>query len=316
MNASSEAHPLPTEPRPRLTLGPLLFNWPAERRLDFYARIADEAPIDVVYLGEVVCSKRAPFVDPLLPEIAQRLERAGKEVVYSTLALVMSPREREGLQTLTAEPGLRFEANDATALALLAGRPHVVGPFVNLYNEGTLAWLAGNGAVRAVLPAELPAASIERLAAWRSASAPDLAIEVQAFGRLPLALSARCYHARAHGLSKDGCRYVCGEDADGLGVATVEHQPFLAINGTMTMSHAVHCPARAMPGLVAAGVGLFRLWPQAIDMVAVAAAFRALLDGRAETGQTLARLAGLVPFAPLADGYLRGMAGAELAPEE
>jgi collagenase-like PrtC family protease len=314
MKAPPETHPLPPEPRPRLTLGPLLFNWPAERRRDFYARIADEAPIDVVYLGEVVCSKRAPFVDPLLPEIAERLERAGKEVVYSTLALVMSPRERESLQALAAEPDLRFEANDATALAVLAGRPHVIGPFVNLYNEATLAWLAGNGAGRAVLPAELPAASIERLAA--SATAQGIEIEVQAFGRLPLALSARCYHARAHGLSKDGCRYVCGEDADGLGVATVERQPFLAINGTMTMSHAVHCAAREMPRLAAAGVGLFRLWPQVIDMVAVAAAFRALLDGRVEADETLAQLKALAPFASLADGYLRGVAGADAAPGE
>lgn len=316
MSTPSEARPLPLPqgPRPRLTLGPLLFNWPAERRRDFYARIADETPVDVVYLGEVACSKRAPFVEPLLPEIAERLERAGKEVIYSTLALVMSPRERESLRALAAEPGFRIEANDVTALALVAGRPHVVGPFVNLYNEATLAWLAGNGTGRVVLPAELPAVSIERLAA--SATARGVEIEIQAFGRLPLALSARCYHARAHGLSKDGCRYVCGEDADGLGVTTVERQPFLAINGTMTMSHAVHCAAREMPRLAATGVGLFRLWPQAVDMAAVAAAFRALLDGKAGPGETLERLEALVPFAPLADGYLHGLAGAELAPDE
>ena len=28
-----------------LTLGPLYFNWPARRLADFYARIADEAPV-------------------------------------------------------------------------------------------------------------------------------------------------------------------------------------------------------------------------------------------------------------------------------
>jgi len=40
-----------------LTLGPLLFNWNPEQRRDFYARIADEAPVDCVYLGEVILLK-------------------------------------------------------------------------------------------------------------------------------------------------------------------------------------------------------------------------------------------------------------------
>ena len=58
-----------------LTLGPLLFHWPAHKRRDFYLRIADEAPIDTVYLGEVVCSKREPFFEPyrLQEEIGQFL---------------------------------------------------------------------------------------------------------------------------------------------------------------------------------------------------------------------------------------------------
>ncbi len=47
-----------------LTLGPVLFNWAPERWRDFYFRIADEAPLDIVYLGEVVCFKRAPLFGP------------------------------------------------------------------------------------------------------------------------------------------------------------------------------------------------------------------------------------------------------------
>ncbi len=56
--------------KPELTLGPILFHWPAEQKLDFYARIADEAPIDTVYLGEVICSKRSPFFDKHYDEVA------------------------------------------------------------------------------------------------------------------------------------------------------------------------------------------------------------------------------------------------------
>jgi len=63
-----------------LTLGPLFFHWKPERRRDFYFRIADEAPVDCVYLGEVVCSKREPFFKDDMPAIAERLRAAGKQV--------------------------------------------------------------------------------------------------------------------------------------------------------------------------------------------------------------------------------------------
>ena len=49
-----------------LTLGPVLFNWEPERWRDFYFRIADEAPVGTVYLGEVICFKRAPLFERLL----------------------------------------------------------------------------------------------------------------------------------------------------------------------------------------------------------------------------------------------------------
>ena len=43
---------------PRLTLGPLLYHGSAEQRRDFYFRIADEAPVSTVYIGETVFSNR------------------------------------------------------------------------------------------------------------------------------------------------------------------------------------------------------------------------------------------------------------------
>ena len=52
----------------RLTLGPIPFHWAEQEKMDFYAAIADEAPVDTVYLGEVICSKRAPFFDHRLEE--------------------------------------------------------------------------------------------------------------------------------------------------------------------------------------------------------------------------------------------------------
>lgn len=290
-------------PRAKLSLGPLLFNWDASTRRDFYFRIADEAPIDIVYLGEVVCSKRTPFFDPFVVEVAERLAAAGMEVVYSTLALLMSERETDALSQLVAEADLRVEANDVAAVRLLAGRPHVIGPFVNVYNEGTLCYLARRGATRIVLPAELPGANVAALA--RAAGAVEL--ELQAFGRLPLALSARCYHARAHGVHKDGCQFVCGRDPDGLAVETLDGQSFLAVNGTQTLSFTVRSLLSEMPALQERGVAIFRLWPHSLDMVAIAQLFRSVLDGGEDARAAEARLGECVGFAPLSkalhDGF-------------
>lgn len=290
----------------KLTLGPLLFNWPAERIGDFYARVADEAPVDTVHLGEVVCSKREPFLREVLPEAAERLQRAGKEVVWSTLSLIADGRDVRMTQSfLDGLDGL-VEANDLTALTVLEGRPAAIGPTVNVYNEGTLAWLAGKNAVRVCLPPELPA---DRIAALAAAAGP-VELEIFAFGRMPLALSARCYHARAHGLHKDGCQYVCNEDPDGMPLETLDGEPFLAVNGIQTLSHSLADLSLEAEDLVRIGVRRFRLSPHAVDMVAISQAWRDLLDGRLGAAEAHERIAGLAPFAALSNGYYHGRTGA------
>jgi collagenase-like PrtC family protease len=283
----------------RISLGPVLYHWEAAKKRDFYFRIADEAPVDIVYLGEVVCSKRMPFFESHLPEVVERLARAGKEVVYSTLALVMSERESAVLEALAADRDLLVELNDLSGAGFLRGRSHVIGPFINVYNEGTVGYLAGNGATRVVLPAELPRGALAAL----TAAAPPITFETQVFGRLPLALSARCYHARANGLHKDGCQYVCGRDGNGLNVDTLDGDGFLAANGTMTLSYVVLNLVRQLDILRAAGMSVFRLWPQAVDMVAVAETFRDRLDGHLDPEAAAARVAELVSFAPLAETF-------------
>ena len=289
----------------KLTLGPLLFNWEPDAWRDFYARIADEAPIDRVYLGEVVCSKRQPFTAPLMDEVIDRLRSAGKEVVVSTLALVMNRREARQLGELIEGMDCLVEANDVSALAGLQGRPHRIGPFVNVYNEATLDWCKGNGAVGVCLPPELPRSSIAALAAR-----PDVEIEVQVFGRVPLALSARCYHARVHGLTKDGCQFVCGKDTDGLDVETLDGEPFLAINGIQTMSHRCLNLLPELADLRAIGVSAVRLSPHSCDMVAVAAAYRAVLDNVLSPDEAERRLREAGMDLPFSNGFYHAQPGA------
>lgn len=290
----------------RLSLGPVLFNWPAETWRDFYFRVADEAPVDTVYVGEIVCSKRLPFFAPHLPAVIERLSAAGKEVVVSSPILVTLERERQAVRELTSTDDLTIEVNDLGCLGQMAGRPHVVGPFINVYNEATLDWFVRQGATRISLPFELPGASIAALAA---AAKGKVELEVTAFGRLPLAISARCYHARAHGLHKDNCQFICGQDADGLAVETLDGEPFLAINGTQTMSQTYTLLLGELADLRKMGIERFRLSPHTIDMVAVATLFRDVLDGRLSVDEATASIRAMLKSEPLSNGFFRGVEG-------
>jgi len=296
------------ENRSLLTLGPVLFNWSPESWRDFYFRMADEAPLDLVFVGEVVCSKRTPFFEDALPDVVERLRAAGKRVVLSSPILVTTERERSAVRDLVEAGELEVEANDLGAAAQLAGKPHAIGPFINVYNEATLGWLASRGANAVSLGAELPASSVELLTA--EAARLGVETEVQVFGRVPLAISARCYHARAHGLHKDGCQFVCGQDLDGMGVETLDDQPFLAVNGLQTMSHTYLCLAAELAELQRLGVRRFRLSPHTVDMVRVAQGFRAVLDGARDGADLAAELAGLIQDAPLANGFFHNQPGA------
>jgi collagenase-like PrtC family protease len=291
----------------KLTLGPIAYHWPADARRDFYARIADEAPVDEVYLGEVICSKRAPFHEADLPATIERLERAGKTVILSTLAEVMLKRERKATEDLAAMDAPEIEINNAAGLFARGKRPYRIGPFMNAYNEATIAWMAGKGATHVCLPAEMPASAIAA-AAW-AAGALGLGVEVQVYGRASLAVSARCYHARAHGRTKDNCQFVCEEDPDGMPLRTRDDRPILRVNGIQTLSESYVDLLPEAARLVADGVTHLRLMPQAVDMVAVAQVFRDVLDGRVATGEADARLAMLSGDAGLSNGFYHGTAG-------
>ncbi|WP_417624489.1 ubiquinone anaerobic biosynthesis protein UbiV [Paremcibacter congregatus] len=290
----------------RLNLGPLLFNWDSGKIRDFYFRIADEAPVDRVHLGEVVCAKRLAGKD-YLPEVMDRLAAAGKQVVLSGLALIMDGRDQQITRDLTelADDYL-IEANDISTVSLLRGRPHAIGPFINVYNEATLKYYEQGGATHISLPYELPETSLQALSAHA-----ESALEVQVFGRLPLAISARCYHARAHKLNKDGCQYVCDKDPDGLTVDTMAGQNFLAINGLQTLSYS-YCNLMAeLPALTAMGIRDFRLSPHDVDMVRISRIYRERLDDQLSLDEANDALEQEMFAIEFSNGYYHGVAGRE-----
>jgi collagenase-like PrtC family protease len=290
-----------------ITLGPVLFNWAPEAWRDFYFRIADEAHVKTVYLGEVICSKRGPLFEPHIAEVTTRLEAAGKTVVFSTLSEVVLKLDRRMVDSICAPSGMLIEANDASALRYLQGRSHHIGPFLNVYNEQTLAYLAGCGARNVCLPSEMPATAIQALC--DGSRGTEATIEVQVFGRISLALSARCYHARAHGRTKDNCLFVCENDPDGLTLRTLDDRPFLAVNGIQTLSYDYLNLINEVPNLRAMGVTRFRLSPHSCDMPAVASIFRAVLDGRIGTAEGAAALEAMKLPGPFSNGFYYGKPG-------
>lgn len=294
---------------PHLTLGPVLYNWEPETWRDFYFEVADEAPVDTVFLGEVVCSKRAVLFDSHLGEVVTRLDRGGKKLVFSTLAEVTSAIDRRAMERVAASREFFIEANDASALWHLDGRPHAIGPYMNVYNEDSLAFFAGNGARSICLPPEMPASGIAALG--KLAGEFGLELEVQVYGRIPLALSARCYHARAHGRTKDSCLFVCDKDPDGMVLHTLEGRPFLSINGIQTMSYTCLNLISELDDLSAAGISRFRISPQSTGTVAVTKTFHALLNREitsAEAGENLQEC-GL--DAPFSNGFYHQQPGFE-----
>jgi len=291
---------------PRLSLGPIAYYWPKDQVNDFYAMVAD-APVDIVYLGETICSKRTQVRHEDWLEIAERLTAAGKEVVLSTLALLEAESELMRLRAICKQDRWLVEANDMGAVSLMQGRPFAVGHSVNVYNDRTLALLARQGCKRWVLPVELTA---ETLADMQRQRPDGVETEVLAYGRLPLAYSARCFTARARNLPKDDCRTVCIDFPDGLVVSTQDDNRFLALNGIQTQSALTMNLLPELARLRALGVDILRISPQANDTEQVIQLFHRALTGEIDTAEASDQLARLMPTGPC-DGYWHGGAGME-----
>ncbi len=283
----------------RISVGPLLYYWPRQHTLAFYAALAD-SPADTLYIGETVCSRRHELRADDWLDLARDLAATGKEVVLSGRTLIETGAEASALRRLCEQQDFQVEAGEAGALRHLGGRPFVAGPHMNAYHGGTLEWLAARGATRFVAPLEMHVNTLARLLAERPAG---LEAEIMVWGRMALAFSARCFTARHFRLKKDDCGFRCIEHPDGLDMRTRESREFLAINGIQVQSAACLDLLDQAGYLADMGADVLRVSPQSSGTLEAIAALDAVRGGRVQ--QAVAPPAGI----GRCNGYFHGQSG-------
>jgi collagenase-like PrtC family protease len=301
-----------------LTLGPVLFEWKREELIRFYETVA-EMPVDTVYLGEMVCDKRWLGAETI-SEIADKLTRAGKKVVLSSLVVVSNETELETTRELVRLP-YAVEANDMSVFNMVEAQKSSgakelrAGPHITTYNVPSVEFLQSVGVAHVTFPVELSGEAV-----GFNIKETGIKGEVFGHGKVPLAFSWRCYTSRAHGLDKSNCAHDCARDPDGMEISSIEGEPLFTINGTTILSAKTYSLIELTDDIAAKGVAAIRISPQSVGTAEVVETFRARIAGEISSDEAVERLLVLsrkvAGAGGLCNGWWLGRAGMEYAQAE
>lgn len=295
----------------RLSLGPNPYYWTKQDTLAFYRQMA-QTPVDIIYLGETVCAKRKQMNTQDWFDLADELTAAGKQVVLSTLALSEAESDIKTLTRICSNLHYMVEANDMGAVNLLQGKSFVTGHSVNVYNHQTLQLLSKLGLKRWVMPVELDKSTLLDL---HQQKPEQVETELFAFGRLPLAYSARCFTARAHNLQKDDCQFRCLDYPDGMLMKTQEDQKFLNINGIQTQSAQTYNLLPELDSIKDSAIDILRLSPQSRNMDKIIQLFYDCIHQNISLEQGSRQIQALT-IGDSCNGYWHGTAGIKSLSQE
>lgn len=153
----------------KVSIAPLPACWSRDAVTNFYDAVALSS-VDIVYIGNVLCSSRPVVQRRERLAIARELASSGKEVVLS----VRRSSEEVAADSATKwirESGFRIEAGDANSLALLAGNASfVAGPEIPCDGASTLRRLVEWGATRWVMNAVCAGDAMQALKHARGAA--------------------------------------------------------------------------------------------------------------------------------------------------
>ncbi len=297
-------------PEVKLALGPVQYYWRKDKLLAFYEAIG-QSSVDIIYLGETICSRRHEMREADWLVLAESLSAKGKEVILSTQVLLESGSHLNAMHRIVENGRFMVEANDMGVAGLLEGvGPFIAGPHLNLYNPEALQIVSELGAVRWVVPFEM---GQDSLCQMLSRLPENMQSEVLVYGHLPLAYSARCFTARYHNLQKDDCGFHCLDYPDGLSVSTHEGQPFLLFNGIQTQSIKVYNLIQEIPQLMTLGVDVVRISPQSTHTVDIINSFKDVIEKRLSPLDGLATIQRFMDGEPC-NGYWHGLPGMDWKP--
>ncbi len=295
----------------KISLAAVPYFWSKEGYISFYHKIV-RSSVDIVYLGETVCSKRRSMKLQDWLDIAKDLTLAGKQVILSTMTLLEAESELKYLTTICKQNDYLVEANDMAVIQLAndRGNDFIVGTAINTYNNRTLSILKKQGMIRWCVPVELGESDITSMI--ESCHNMNVEVEYQVFGRIPLAYSARCFTARHHQLPKDDCQLKCLDYEQGIQIKTQEGDSFAQINGIQTQSAKVTNLLARWQELKAAGIDILRIVPvNEADTMNVIEQLAEMIQGSQDIGEE--KISGDYEFC---NGYWLGIEGMKYIPKE